>query len=152
MGRINKVYFGILALASLFVFWGFYRWWQARSYTPSAPVAAAVNRYFFEKATAVFPTYRYAKLRTGELFFGPGPGQESPKPVFSSKLLLYGVSKGANARINRAVVGLVADPNKQTWMVQVGSVVAGETVVKIEEKGIWVKNGTGKGKVELRRE
>ncbi|MGD8401928.1 MAG: hypothetical protein PVH64_13540 [Bacillota bacterium] len=157
MEKISKLYYVILALAALFALWGFTRWLQAQVFTPPAPVTMALNHYSFQKAVAVFPLSRYARLQTGELFFGPVPETpqisvpEPVKPVFSSKLLLYGVSKAAQARIDRAVVGLSGDPAKQTWLVQVGSVVAGETVVKIEEKGIWVKNATGRERIALRK-
>jgi hypothetical protein len=153
MGRLNKIYYCSLALAVLFALWGFSRWLQAQVYMPPAPVMVAANRYSFEKPVVTFPLSRYVRLQTGELFFGSKTVPQSlaaPQPVFSSKLLLYGVIKGANAKHDRAIVGLIADPGKQTWVVQPGSVVNGETVVKIEKKGIWVKNETGMGRVGLR--
>jgi hypothetical protein len=136
MGRLNKFYYGILTLAILFALWGFGRWLQAQIYMPPSPVMAAAKRYSFGKPASAFPLFRYAQLQTGELFFGPaskptpvlqpttasGP-PKPPKPVFNSKLLLYGVTKGVNAKLDRAIVGLIADPARQTWLVQPGSVM-----------------------------
>jgi hypothetical protein len=139
MERLNKFYYYSLALAVLFALWGFTRWLQARVYTPPTPVKVAANRYSFEKPVVTFPLSRYAQLQTGEMFFGPQATAEL-QPVFSSKLLLYGVSKGAHPKLDRAIVGLIAESAKQTWVVQPGSVVNG------------VKNETGLGRVGLRRE
>jgi hypothetical protein len=44
------------------------------------------------------------------------PGSSKPSQLaFNSKLLLYGVTKGVNAKNDRAIVGLINDPARQTW-------------------------------------
>jgi hypothetical protein len=163
MGRLTKFYLGILLISIIFAAWGFGRWLQAQAFTLETPAPIAPPRYAYQQPQRLLPLARYAKLQKGELFFGPElktatPPPEGPLKVevkreeFSSKLLLYGVTKGLSAVTDRAVVGLTADPNQQTWLVQPGSVVNGERVVKIEAQGIWVKNETGKGRVGLKRE
>jgi hypothetical protein len=158
MERLNKFYFGILIISIMFAVWGLARWLQAQAFAPETPVPDAAGRYTFRHPQRQLPLSRYAPLQKGELFFGPQlelPSSGEPVKVkveFSSKLLLYGVTKGITSDADRAIVGLTGDVDKQTWLVKVGSVVDGETVVKLEEKGIWVKNGSGKGKVELKKE
>jgi hypothetical protein len=154
LNRLDKFYYCLLVLSILFACWGFSRLMQAKAFSPQTPVPVAANHYSFPKPAAVFPLSRYTALQTGELFFGPDPeaasGADPARPVFSSHLLLYGLSKGAKASDNRALVGITDDPAKQTWLVKVGSVINAETVVKIEEHSIWVRNATGTGRVGLR--
>ncbi|HYH04044.1 MAG TPA: hypothetical protein VEC37_13155 [Bacillota bacterium] len=154
MEQLNKLYWGILVIAVGFAGWGLNRWVQATAFMPSTPAQSIANRYSYQKPELTVPLSRYALLQKGEMFFGkapePTPALPAPKPEFRSKLLLYGVTKGSNPQSDRAIVGLATEPNGQTWLVKVGTVVAGEMVVKIETSGIWVKNETGKGKVGVR--
>jgi hypothetical protein len=154
MDRLNKFYYCLLVLSVLFASLGFSRWLRAKAYTPPIPLQVVANRYSFEKPKPAFPLSRYTGLQTGELFFGPTPEPESAagpvRPVFSSQLLLYGVSQGAKAGDSRALVGMTGEPANQTFLVKIGSVVNAETVLKIEKQSIWVRNATGEGRVGLR--
>jgi hypothetical protein len=84
------------------------------------------------------------------MFFGKVPEPQPVKPEFHSKLILYGLTRGANPKENCAVVGLEGSGNKQTWLVKAGSKVEGEQVLRIADQYILVRNETGKGKVRLR--
>jgi hypothetical protein len=152
MERWSKFYAGILLMAIAFAAWGFSRWLQARAFRPETPVAAAVPRYVYQKPQPGPALSRYAKLQNGALFFGPeaGAAVARPKLEFHSQLLLYGVTKGETRRSDRAVVGIIGDPERRTWLASAGTVVEGETVVGIEAKGIWVRNATGRGRVGLK--
>lgn len=163
MEQLNKFYWVMLVISLACAGWGLSRWTRANAFIPEEPVAIAANRYSYLKSDRIIPLSRYALLQKGEMFFGraPEPSQsrsavaalqpvQPPQPEFRSKLLLYGVTKGTHSKDDRAVVGLAAEPNGETWLAKVGSEVAGETVVRIEEKGIWVKNATGKGRLGLR--
>jgi hypothetical protein len=156
MERWQKFYVGLLLMAIAFAAWGFSRWLQARAFRPEIPVAAAAPRYVYQKPQPVPALSRYAKLQNGALFFGPeavaaasGAAVAQPKIEFHSQLLLYGVTKGETFRTDRAVVGIIGDPGRRTWLARAGTAIEGETVVGIEAKGIWVKNATGKGRVGL---
>jgi hypothetical protein len=154
----------------VFTMWGLARWLQAQVFTVEAPVPTVSGKYSYQQTQPSFPLSRDARLQKGELFFDPDlmtvilpvrPIKQTSTAVesavkvkkqFSSKLLLYGVTKGDTSYIDRAVVGLAGASSKQTWLAQPGSVINGETVVKIETQGIWVKNKTGAGKVGLQQE
>jgi hypothetical protein len=152
--RLTRIYVALLLSSILFAAWGWTRWLQAQALIVKAPVPVKVGCGELKpQKERFFPLARYAELQTGEMFFGKAP-EPSPsvKVEFSSELLLYGVTKGTVRGSDRAVVGLTGDPEQQTWLAQAGSVVNGETIVRIEAKRIWVKNQTGEGMVVLKRE
>jgi hypothetical protein len=89
---------------------------------------------------------RYSKLFQGELFFGK---LEPARSVFSSELMVLGVTQGVTSKDGYAVVRMASGSEEETMIVKEGMVIAGETILKIVEKGITVKNLTGVGTIYL---
>ncbi|MGD8399360.1 MAG: hypothetical protein PVH64_00260 [Bacillota bacterium] len=152
--RIKQFFYLFLAIAIAFLAWGLLKLNQAALYRPQLPEQAALKQYSFDRKEQVFPLTRYENLLSGALFFGelppPPPPPPPPKVEFKSQLIVIGVTKGASTQDGYAVVGLQKTGEEETWIVNAGSVIAGERILSIHNGYILVRNQTGTGKVRLR--
>jgi hypothetical protein len=152
--RINQYFYIFLVVAFGFLVWGLLELNKAALYQPKYPERIPPNRYSLERKEAVFPLTRYQTLLSGELFFGklppPPPPPAQPHVEFKTQLIVIGVTKGSNAQDGYAVVGLRSSGDRETWIVNAGSVIGGERVLSIGDGYLQVRNQTGTGKVRLR--
>jgi hypothetical protein len=143
-------YHFILIFAMVFLGGSLIQWKRAQLPQTYIREKAAPNHYSFTGKEPVFPVERYSKLFQGELFFGKPPeGSEPAKPVFSSELMVLGITQGVTSRDGYAVIRMTSGSEEETLIVKEGMVIAGETILKITEKGITVKNPTGVGTIDL---
>lgn len=143
----KKVQMGII-LVSLMVFgYGFFLWVQALCYQPRTPESLPYRHDYKTKITMDIQPGQYQALRDGRLFFGESAPVSENRPVFQTKLVLWGITGGKNSR---AVVGLDPKSNAQTMIVKPGDRIGGETVAAIGKDFIVVKNVSGEGRVDLR--
>lgn len=149
--RIERCFFPFLMVAIAVLGWGLLKLSQARLYQPAEPVKAARNSFNFSRKEPVFPLERYQALLSGDLFFGPVPPEVTPPPpVFTSELIVMGITKETNAKNGYAVIGLKSTGDSRTWIATTGMEIAGEKILQIKEDYLIVRNKTGTGKVLLR--
>jgi hypothetical protein len=149
--RLKLIFYLFLTIAIAFLSWGLLELNKAALYQPQLPERAALKQYSFDRKELVFPLTRYENLLSGALFFGELPAPPPPPEVeFKSQLIVIGVTKGANTQDGYAVVGLQKTGDRETWIVNAGSVLAGERILSIHDGYIQVRNQTGTGKVKLR--
>jgi hypothetical protein len=139
-------YHFILIFAMVFLGGSLIQWKRAQLPQTYIREKAAPNHYLFTGKEPIFPVERYSKLFQGELFFGKS---EPARSVFSSELMVLGVTQGVTSKDGYAVVRMASGSEEETMIVKEGMVIAGETILKIVEKGITVKNLTGVGTIYL---
>jgi hypothetical protein len=143
-------YHFILIFAMVFFGGSIIQWKRAQLPQTYIREKAVPNHYLFTGKEPVFPVERYIQLFQGELFFGKPPeGSEPEKPIFSSGLMVLGITQGITSKDGYAVVSMTSGSEEETLIVKEGMVIAGETILKITEKGIMIKNTTGVGTINL---
>lgn len=137
-------------IAAVILGWAVFSWIEAANYHPAAPERALSHKYNYQTKATGLALSRYQDLLEGGLFFEKPPAPpvpETPKSVFHSELIVFGIVKGKDSR---AIVGSQDESIQETWIVRPGSVVGAETVVAIGANYIEVRNWSGTGKVFLR--
>ncbi len=150
MKQTRLLWIVIYSITALIFGWALFNRIRAANYQPATPASAPLNKFDFQAPAKEYQLSRYEALLAGGLFFEKISMATVPviQSEFHSRLVVYGLVKGKGGR---AIVGLEGDSSQETWIVRPGSVVENETIVGIGNDYIEVRNGSGTGKVFLRK-
>lgn len=148
MKRTKLIWLLVYSISIIVFGWSVCVWLNTVYYHPATPEQASLNKFDFRIKATGYPLSRYQDLLEGGLFFEKPPAAPAAKIEFKSRLVVYGLVKGKDSR---AIVGLEGDQGQETWIVRPGSVVGDETITAIGANYIEARNGSGTGKVFIKK-